>query len=218
MQFGKHKVTLGYSAASEIEGISDRITYGHPANNLALSRFWRWAFPGGVGPYGNLSKIYRGVYETVTITDSIVAKGFNSVEVSYKYETKILGRKFLLFYLGGFHSVQDRASALPKYSQAAYLQSYNNQLEFYYALTPSLVLSNYFGYDRIFANEQTELDVISEKPRNQEGLSYAIGLYIQLSRKTGLYIRKRWMQYQDFNFSLDRHNGMETTVELKIVF
>ncbi|MDA7803600.1 hypothetical protein N8987_03390 [Crocinitomix sp.] len=218
LKFGKHKLTLGYSAASEILALSNRITYGHPANNLALSRFWRWAFPANVGPYGNINKIYRGVYETLNITDSVAAKGFNSVEVSYKYETKIAGRKFLVFYLGGFHSVQESFSALPKYSDKAYLQSYNNQLEFYFALTPKLVLSNYFGYDRNFANEQTELDVVSLKPKNQEGMSYGIGLDIQLAKNTGLYLRQRWMKYQDFNFSLDRYLGMESTVELKIFF
>jgi len=218
LKFKTHKVTIGYSAAEEIIGVSDKIAFGHPANNLALSRFWRWGFPTGVGPYGNLNKIYRGVYETISITDSITAKGFNSVEVSYKYETKILGRKFFLFYLGGFHTVQSQFSALPKYFNSAYLQSYNNQLEFYYTLTPSLVISNYLGYDRIIANEQTELDVITGRPHDQEGLSYGIGLDIQLAKNTGLYIRQRWMKYQDFNFSLDRYKGMESTVELKIFF
>ena len=62
MAFKKHKLTICYSAASELVALSDKITYGHPANNLALSRFWRWGFPAGVGPYGNVNKIYRGVY------------------------------------------------------------------------------------------------------------------------------------------------------------
>jgi hypothetical protein len=218
LKFRKHKLTIGYSAASEILALSDQITYGHPANNLALSRFWRWAFPSGIGPYGNLNKIYRGVYETLTITDSITAKGFNSVEISYKYATKIRDHQFLLFYLGGYHSVQENFSALPKYSSKAYLQSYNHQLEFYFSLTSNVVISNYFGLDRMIANTQTELDTISGKPRNQQGFSYAIGLDLQLSKNVGLYLRQRWMNYQDFNFSLDRYKGMESTVELKIFF
>jgi hypothetical protein len=218
LKFGKHKLTIGYSAANEIQAISDRITYGHPANNLAMSRFWRWGFPTDVGPYGNLSKVYRGVYETMTITDSISAKGFNSVEVSYKVKTKFLNRELTVFYLGGFHSVQRDASVLPVYSSKAYLQSYNNQLEFYYALGKNVVLSNYFGYDRIYGGENTNLDVVSQSARNQEGLSYAIGLDLQLSKNVGLYVRQRWMTYQDFSFSLDKYRGTETTVELKIFF
>ena len=218
LDYKKHKLTLGYSASEEIIGLSDKITYGHVANNLALSRFWRWAFPAGVGPYGNLSKIYRGVYETLEITDSISAKGFNAIEISYKTEFKLFGRELLVFYLGGLHSVQRDFSALPKYSQKAYLQSYNNQLEFYYLLFPKVILSNYFGYDRIIANENTVLDAVSGKAKNQRGYSYAVGLDIQLAKNTGLYVRQRWMNYQDYNFSLDQYKGMETTVELKIFF
>lgn len=218
LDYKKHKLTLGYSASVEIIGLSDKITYGHVANNLALSRFWRWAFPAGVGPYGNLSKIYRGVYETLEITDSISAKGFNAIEISYKTEFKLFGRELLVFYLGGLHSVQRDFSALPKYSQKAYLQSYNNQLEFYYLLFPKVILSNYFGYDRIIANENTVLDAVSGKAKNQRGYSYAVGLDIQLAKNTGLYVRQRWMNYQDYNFSLDQYKGMETTVELKIFF
>ncbi len=214
----KQKLTIGYSAASEIIGLSDKITYGHPANNLALSRFWRWAFPSGVGPYQNLNKIYRGVYETLQITDSISAKGFNSVELSYKGEFKLFNRELLVFYLGGYHSVQREFSALPKYSTKAYLQSYNHQVEFYYHLTPKLVITNYFGYDRMIANQNTVLDVVSLAPKNQTGASYAIGIDLLLSKNVGLYVRHRWMDYKDANFSLDRYAGQETTVELKLYF
>lgn len=219
LPFKKHKITLGYSVAKEIVGLTDRITYGHPANNLALSRMWRWAFPSDVGPYGNLNKVYRGVFETLRITDStLYAKGFNSFEVSYKMKQKIFNRELYIFYLGGFHSIQEDMSALPQYSQKAFLQSYNNQLEFYYNIFDKVVLSNYFGIDRIIANDRTELDVVSNLPKNQIGYSYAIGLDIQLSPNTGLYVRQRWMNYKDLNFALDRYSGTETSVELKIFF
>ncbi len=218
MPFKQHKVTLGYSAAKEMVGLSDKITYGHAANNLAFSRMWRWAFPSEVGPYGNLNKVYRGVFETVQITDSIVAKGFNSLEVSYKSHYKIFNRDLFIFYLGGFYSVQDDFSPLPKFSQKAYLQSYSNQLEFYYNIVDKIVLSNYFGIDRIIANDQTQLDALSGLAKNQIGFSYAIGLDIELSPNTGLFIRQRWMNYKDLSFSLDRYSGTETSVELKIYF
>jgi len=39
-----------------------------------------------------------------------------------------------------------------------------------------------------------------------------------LAKNTGLYIRHRWMNYEDRNFSLDKYKGTETTVELKIFF
>jgi opacity protein-like surface antigen len=114
--------------------------------------------------------------------------------------------------------VQQRFSALPIYSSKAYLQSYNNQAEFYYKLNKHVIFSNYFGFDRILANNKTELDQVSLKPKNQIGWSYSIGLDLQLAKNTGLYLRHRWMKYQDLNFSLDHYQGTETTVELKIFF
>ena len=56
------------------------------------------------------------------------------------------------------------------------------------------------------------------KPKNQIGWSYSIGLDLQLAKNTGLYLRHRWMKYQDLNFSMDHYQGTETTVELKIFF
>lgn len=218
LKFGKNKITIGYSIASELTAVSNKITYSHPANSLALSRFWRWGFPAGVGPYGNISKVYRSVYESMYITDSVSAKGFNSIEVSYKTHFKVFNREFMIFYLGGFHSVQRQASAVPQFSRKSYLQSYNNQLECYYALTKRIALCNYFGFDRILGGENTERDAVSGGAKNQLGTSYAIGLDIQLARNTGLYFRHRWMRYQDFSYSLDTYKGMETTVELKIFF
>jgi hypothetical protein len=218
LEFGKHKFSVGYSMASEIIAASDHITYGHPANSLQLSRFWRWDFPTQVGPYDNLNKIYRNVYETVYITDSVSAKGFNSIEVNYKSKWKLLQRDLYVFYLGAFHSVQRDFSVLPQYNRSSYLQSFNHQLELYYALTPKIVLSNYLAYDRILGGENTERDLESLGTKDQEGMSYAIGLDIELAKNTGLYLRHRWMSYQDFSYAMDRYRGAETSVELKIFF
>lgn len=213
-----HKLAIGYSASQEINALSKQITYGHPANNLALSRFWRWNFPSGVGPYANLNKIYRGVYETVSITDSISAKGFNSIEVCYKNSTKLLNKRFMLLYLGGFHTVQRSFSLMPQFNNLSYLQSLNQQIEFYLEIHPKFILSNYFGYDRIIAGKFTEIDIQTLKHKDQTGYSYAIGLDVELAKSVGLYLRQRWMNYHDKNFVLDRYKGTETTVELKIFF
>lgn len=214
----RHKLTLGYSVASEIEARSNMITYGHPANNLALSRFWRWGFPTDVGPYGNISKTYRSVYETMMITDSVSAKGFNSIEVSYKTHVNIFNRKLMIFYLGGYHSVQRDFAVLPQFSDQSYLRSYNHQLECYYRLAPKIVLCNYFGYDLIRGGQNTELDAVTNRSHNQEGFSYAFGFDIELSKNVGLYLRQRWMKYADYSFQLDQYKGSESTVELKIFF
>ena len=92
LNFKNTKLTIGYSAAKEIDAISNQITYGHPSNSLQLSRFWRWGFPTNVGPYENINKVYRSVFETLDIGDpnGISAKGFNSLEISCKTKTQII--------------------------------------------------------------------------------------------------------------------------------
>ena len=214
----QHKLAIGYSVSQEINGLSKQITYGHPANNLALSRFWRWNFPSGVGPYGNLNKIYRGVYESIAITDSVSAKGFNSIEVCYKNSINILGKRLMILYLGGFHTVQRGFNIVPRFNNSSYLQSINQQIEFYFEIHPKLIVSNYFGFDRIIAGKATTSDVLTLKQKNQFGSSYAIGLDVELAKNVGMYIRQRWFSYKDVNFVLDQYKGMETTVELKIYF
>jgi len=211
------KLSLGYGISKEIDGLSDKIAYSHPANNLALSRFWRWGFPSNVGPYGHLNKVFRGVYEIVQ-TDTIIAKAFNNIELNAKFKTKFIGRELYIFYLGSFSSVQSDWSAAPKFSKAAYIQTYYNQLEFYYKIHSKLIWTNYFGYDRIICNEHTILDDVSLKPKNQTGFSFATGFDYYLSKNAGLYLRQRWMNYNDANFSLDKYKGFETTLELKIYF
>ncbi len=220
LNFKNTKLTIGYSAAKEIDAISNQITYGHPSNSLQLSRFWRWGFPTNVGPYENINKVYRSVFETMDIDDpdGISAKGFNSLEISCKIKTQINDRKLMLFYLGGFHSIQRDFHFLPTYDSTAYLQSYNHQLDAYYALTNKLTLCGYYGYDIIKGGMNTETNEVSGGYKDQEGKSFALGLDIQLERNTGLYIRHRWMDYIDHNFALDRYKGTETTVELKIFF
>ena len=160
------------------------------------------------------------MFETLDIDDpdGISAKGFNSLEISCKTKTQINDRKLMLFYLGGFHSIQRDYNFLPTYDSTAYLQSYNHHLDIYYALTNKVTLCGYYGYDIIKAGMHTETNEDSGGYKDQEGKSFALGLDIQLERNTGLYIRHRWMDYIDHNFALDRYKGTETTVEFKIFF
>ena len=218
VNFKKLKINIGYNTSQEIDALTRKIAFSHPVNNLALSRFWRWGFPANVGPYGQLNKIYRGVYETVEISDSSVAKAFNAFEINAKYKTKLFNRELFIYYLGAFSSVQKEFSVTPVYSKKAYFQTYYHQLEFYLSITKNLTWTNYFGYDRIIGNSRTVLDDVSGKPKNQTGWSYSTGFDWHIAKNTGLYFRNRWMDNRDANFHLDKYKGMETTVELKIYF
>ncbi len=221
---GKLKTSIGYTRSQELERISSQITYSHPVNNLALSRFWRWGFPAGVGPYANLTKVYRGVFETVNQVD-VDSKGipqyikhFNTLELHSKYKTAVLGHTLYLYYLGTYASVQSRPSWVTVFTEDAYLRTYYHQLEGYLSLTKSVVWANYIGWERIIANYETQVDALSRRPKNQEGWGIATGLDIEMSKNAGLYLRQRWMNYRDRSFVKDQYRGWESTLEIKIFF
>lgn len=221
---GQFKFNVGYSNAQEIENISSVITYGHPINSLALSRFWRWGFPSNVGPYGNLSKVYRSVFESLNLTDVDQKnvpqnkKHFNSLELNIKYKTKILRKDLFINYLGSYSSVQNEFSVSTVFTEKAYLRAYYHQLEAYYKLSNKVVWTNYAGWERIIANYSTEVNPVTRRPKNQEGWGFATGLDIEMSKAAGLYIRQRWMNYKDTSFPLDHYSGWESTIEIKIFF
>ena len=220
----KFKFNLGYSNSREIENISSQLTYGHPVNGLALSRFWRWGFPANVGPYGNLTKVYRSVFETVNLTDvtptkqPLNTKYFNVLEVNAKYRTKILNKDLYINYLGSYSSVQNFYSNVTVFTEKAYLRAYYHQLEAYLKLTKRVVWTNYAGWERIIANYDTEINAVTRRPRNQTGYGFATGLDIEMSKGAGLYLRQRWMDYYDSSFPNNKYSGWESTVEVKIFF
>jgi hypothetical protein len=224
VNFGKFKNSIGYGNAMELEQLSSKLTYGHPFNNIALSHFWRWDFPSNVGPYQNLNKIYRSVFETINLTQldannlPLYKKYFNTVELNSKYKTKLGKKDLYVFYLGNFNSVQNKFAPIVNFTEKSLLRTYDHQLEMYLKLRQNLVWNNYISFERIIANYYTQLDVVSRKPKNQTGYSLATGFDIQLSKSVGLYLRQRWMQYKDASFANDRYKGWESTIELKAFF
>jgi hypothetical protein len=224
LNFGRFKNSIGYANAAEIEKLSNKLTYGHPFNNFALARFWRWDFPSEVGPYNNLNKLYRSVFETLALTEQnalgmpLFRKYFNTVEINSKYKSKLLDKDLFIFYLGNFNSVQNRFAPMVNFTTNSLLRTYDHQLEMYWRVHPMLVWNNYASFERIIANYNTEVDVVSKRPKNQTGYAFATGCDIQLSKSVGLYVRQRWMKYSDASFANDRYKGWETSIELKAFF
>jgi hypothetical protein len=233
LDIGPFKTNLGYHISEEIDSRSAAITYSHPINSLVLAHFWRWDFPSNVGPYKNLSKIYRSVYETLKITKVDAATGlpvdrksFNSLEANVKYHTRLVDRDLYVFYLGQFSSSQFFLSPFTVLSERALLRTYYHQLESYWTVGKGVVWCNYIGHERIIANYDTEVnsDIVAgietgtRRPKNQTGWSFATGFDIRMSRNAGLYLRQRWMDYHDSSFPDDRYKGYESTVEIKIFF
>ena len=217
-------IVLGNGISKEIKNINQQITYGHTINGLTMARFWRWSFPADVGPYNRTSVLFRGVFETVNLTDLssngevVNNKYFNNIEAQLKYKFDVLGNSWYLFYLGAFNSIQPNFSTVTVFNEDAYIRHYSHQLENYYHIHPKLVISQYLGWERVIGNYATQVDLISNKPRNQEGLAIGFGLDFMMAKNTGLYLRHRYFKFEDRNYSLDQFSGHETTIEIKINF
>lgn len=219
----KLKVSFGQTVSKELERINSKLTYGRKVNSLTLSEFYRWEYPSGVGPYGRLNKVYRGVYETVNL-DNIKEgeikddKYFNSFELQAKYEYKFKKLNSYCFYLGSFSSAQSMFSPFVVLTEDAYIRQYVHEFENYLSLSSRTILTSYLGIERVIGNYETDINYNTFMPRFQTTVGVGLGVDYNLSRNTALYLRHRYFSFEDRNFELDNNNGHETTLELKVTF
>lgn len=224
IEIGDVTLTLGNGIAKEIENQNSQITYGHAINGLTMSRFWRFFFPSNVGPYNQISVLFRGVFETVQLTDLspngqvVNDKYFNNIEAQLKYKFDLFKRPWYVFYLGMYNSIQPEFSPITVFNESAYIRYYAHQLENYYRIHPKLVLAQYIGWERAIANYDTEIDVDSRRPRNQEGFAFGAGFDYMMAKNVALYFRHRYFTFEDRSFELSRFKGHESTLELKLYF
>jgi len=217
-------ISIGNGFSKEIRNQNKSITYGHAINGLTMSRFWRWSFPANVGPYNSTSVLFRNVFQTINLTDlddqgSVVNdKHFNNIEAQVKYKMNLFGKPWHLFYLGSYNSIQTKFSPITVFNEEAYLRYYSHQLESYYKLHTKVILSQYLGWERAIANYNTEVNIETKRPVNQEGFAFGLGIDYLLSKNTALYLRHRYFNYEDRSFELNKFAGHETTLELKIIF
>ncbi|MGB0431546.1 MAG: hypothetical protein ACPGLV_13815 [Bacteroidia bacterium] len=219
----KLKLSIALGMAGELEGRSNQIALSHSVNQLTQSRIWRWNFPTQVGPYGRYNVAYRSVFDLIQLRDDSLGtvvnpKRFSVIETQAKYSTKLFYRELHFFMLNRYSSVQKNWSPITVFNSNAYVRQYTNEFEAYYNLRKRIMVAAYFGYERVMANYDTQLDEQTLKPRDQEGIGYGLGLDVSLGKNAGLYLRHRWFSFNDRNFSLDQYSGQETLAELKIFF
>lgn len=217
-------LTLGNGISKEIVNQNNQISFSHNINGLTMARFWRWSFPSNVGPYNRKSVLFRGVFESINLTDLdqngevVNDKYFNNMEVQAKYKFNLFKKPWYFFYLGAYNSVQTEFSPITVFTEDAYVRVYTHQLENYYAIHPKFVLAQYIGIERIIGNYNTQVDIESERPLNQEGIGFGLGFDYMIAKNTGLYFRHRYFQFKDMSFEYDTFSGHETTLELKFYF
>jgi len=217
------KISGGIGSSAEIKPVAGIITVGHPVNQFTRSRFWRWNFPAGVGPYSRYSDIYRDVYQTVNLSDDSMGvvvhkKFFNSAEIQLKYSGKIGGKDFYLFSLFQANSASRQWSPITVTDMRAYVRQYSSEVELFAKMNQTIMLSAYIGFERTIGNYRTDISDETYRPLNQYGQGTGVGCDIELSRTTKLYLRHRWYSFRDESFLMDRFGGTETILELKVFF
>ena len=237
-------VSGGFGFYSELSRINSIFSYNHISTGLILSRISY--FSTGYGPYAHLNSYYRGVYENVPVTDSLLVdslgaplfdKFYCSSDLHIKYKTRLFNKDIYLFSLTNYNTAQDYFSVLPTFSEDAFIRQFNHQFDVCYSLTPKMSIVLKHALERVVANDKTELDtydpfpisalgvdlgeqgyVPTYKARDQIGQILGFGLDIQLHDGAFLFLRHSRFSFKDKNFIETNIKGSETTIELKINF
>ena len=237
-------ISGGFGFYSELKRINSILSYNHISTGLILSRISY--FSTGYGPYGHLNSYYRGVYENVPVTDSLLVdslgtplfdKFYCSSDLHLKYKTRLFNKDVYLFSLTNYNTAQDFFSVFPTFSEDAFIRQFNHQFDVCYSLSPRVSLVLKHAYERVVASNKTELDTYdpfpisalgddlgvegyapSLKARNQYGQIFGLGLDVQLNDGAFLFLRHSRFSFEDKNFAETNIRGSETTIELKINF
>ena len=241
-EVGDFTISGGLGFYSEIKRINSNLSYNHISTGLLLSRISY--FSTGYGPYGHLNSFYRGVYENVSVTDSsmidstgapLFDKFFCSSDLHLKYKTTVFGKELYLFSLTNYNTAQDFFSATPVIKPTALIRQFNHRLDICYSLSKRVSLVLMSAYERVLANNSTELDnydpfpidatgqdlgiqnyIPSYKARNQTGQIFGLGFDIKLNDGAFLFLRHSQFKFNDKNYAETNIKGSETTLEIKI--
>ena len=241
-EVGDFTISGGLGFYSEIKRINSNLSYNHISTGLLLSRISY--FSTGYGPYGHLNSFYRGVYENVSVTDSsmidstgapLFDKFFCSSDLHLKYKTTVFGKELYLFSLTNYNTAQDFFSTTPVIKPTALIRQFNHRLDICYSLSKRVSLVLKSAYERVLANNSTELDnydpfpidatgqdlgiqnyIPSYKARNQTGQIFGLGFDIKLNDGAFLFLRHSQFKFNDKNYAETNIKGSETTLEIKI--
>ena len=230
----KFKIQGGLQMESEMDLLNNRniVTYGHRINGLTWSRLpGIFPYNGELGPNGRVKTIYRGAYETVNITDNPLdstpasRKHYSSLDLQVKFKAKLFNKDIYFYNLNSVLSVQNKFSAVPVFTDKAYINARYHEAELYYHLFRNFVVSVYGGLEFVKGNKYTDttttvtgVDGITGKAREQIGKALGVGLDFTLSNNAALYLRQRWFSFSDKYFKDENFIGNEATIEFKIFF
>jgi hypothetical protein len=218
----KFKYLIATGIGQEIENLGktdsrfNAITIQHRANAFLRSRFGY--NNRGLGPYGRVMNIFRRSFENIAITDTAIdyKKSFGSLDLNLKYKASFLKKEIIFINYINANSVQ--VGLMPKFSKSAFVRTFYEEFSTFYSLHPKLILVAFFSIERNIGNDRTQLSPENQKPIDMSDEGYGLGFDYSISEKAGLYVRNRWFNHSDKNFTLDKFSGFETSVEFKIFF
>lgn len=180
--YGKLKVRAAWAFNKEWENVSDifsnrgnSISYWHQTNSFTQSRFTY--FQKYAGPYQRNTSIYRRVYESYGITDTVVnyLKMYQTLNLNLAYKFKVLGRDLILNNFNTYNSVTDQGfSPLPVFTDKAFLRTFYEELMAFYSIHPKVTLVSFGSFEKVLGNNRVE-KAYTTYGTTSDGISYAPG-------------------------------------------
>jgi hypothetical protein len=230
IEVGDTKFNIGWGMAEELEVATTGLSYVHRINGLALSRVYN-PFPANAvaptvfGPYGRKFSFFRGVSEFVQTTDidpataeALNKKYFANVDLQIKSKASLFNRPLYFFYLGSLGSIASDYAYWPTFNDESYLFVQYHEFDLYYEILPKFIITGYYGIENARGGQFTEWDQETQLPLDQLGTGIGIGFDWTIAENAGIYVRHRWLQFEDRSFTLDKFDGREVTIELKTYF
>jgi hypothetical protein len=247
---GPARLAVGWGLAHELAPTTDEVSYIHRINGLAISRVYN-PFPAEAvcatqfGPLGRQFSFFRGAFERVELTDVEPVTGlptnrkyFHAVDLQAKLRAEALSRPIYLFYLASFGSANRVARVVPTDDDTYVFVQYH-EVDAYVEVVPGFLLTGYVGVENARGGRFTEVSDVTGRPRDQLATGVGLGFDWTLAPNAGLYLRHRWMDFEDRSFSMlvnpefvdpvttpdepeflpgDTYSGQELTLELKVFF
>ncbi len=212
----RFQVELGNAVSQEKQNIFQGVSFEQMVNAFSRSRFSPWTQ--NAGPYGRINNRFRRSFETLAITDSgNYKKAFNSADLTLKMKIRLFKRDIILSNYCFAGSVGKTISPIPVWNTGSFVRSFFEEFSAYVPLKKNVMLLGFYSIQINKANGQTQL-AENGKPLDQIGTGFGFGIDYDFASNAGIFLRHRWMEQKDENFTADRFKGTETMVELKVFF
>jgi hypothetical protein len=215
----KLTVDLGLMITEEIENINDStITIQHRVNSFSRSRFKSFYMEGG--PYSRIRSVFRRSYENIAITQGNggLKKSFNAAEIMLMYKAKLFGKDFVLMNYHTYNTALSHINIMDNFNDNAYSRLYYTDATAVIRVFKKVSIIGNYGFEKLLGGKNTIKDELTNKTINQIGYNYGVGIDYDFLSTAGLHLRHKYFSHYDTNFVLDKFNGTETTLELKLFF